>query len=39
MTKYERNYKKINKPKFEQDLEHKNCVEVLKVNEKMLIHL
>ena len=38
-TKYERNYKKINKPKFEQDLEHKNCIEALKVNEKMSIHL
>ena len=30
--KYKRNYKKINKEKLEQDLEHKNGVEILKVN-------
>ena len=28
-TKYNRNYKKINRDKFEQDLEHINWVEVL----------
>ena len=33
-TKYKRNYKKINKDKFEQDLEHINLVEALKVNDK-----
>ena len=32
--KYNRNYKKINTDKFEQDLEHVNWVEALKVNEK-----
>ena len=31
-TKYKRNYKKINKDKFEQDLEHINWVDALKVN-------
>ena len=31
-TKYKRNYKKINKEKLEQDLEHINGVEILKVN-------
>ena len=31
-TKYKRNHKKINKEKFEQDLEHMNGVEILKVN-------
>ena len=33
-TKYKRNYKKINRDKFEQDLEHINWVEALKVNDK-----
>ena len=33
-TKYKRIYKKINKKKFEQDLEHTNWVEALKVNDK-----
>ena len=33
-TKYKRNYKKINKEKFEQNLEHINWVEALKVNDK-----
>ena len=33
-TKYNRNYKKINRDKFEQDLEHINWVEALKVNDK-----
>ena len=33
-TKYKRNYKKINKNKFEQDLEHINWLEALKVNDK-----
>ena len=32
--KYNRNYKKVNTDKFEQDLEHVNWVEALKVNEK-----
>ena len=33
-TKYKRNYKKINKDKFEQDLEHINWVEARKLNDK-----
>ena len=33
-TKYNQNYKKINRDEFEQDLEHTNWVEVLKVNDK-----
>ena len=33
-TQYKRNYKEINKEKFEQDLEHINWVEALKVNDK-----
>ena len=33
-TKCNRNYKKINRDKFEQDLEHINWVEALKVNDK-----
>ena len=33
-TKYNRNYEKINRAKFEQDLEHINWVEALKVNYK-----
>ena len=32
--KYKRNYKKINTDKFEQDLEHINWVEALKVNDQ-----
>ena len=32
--KYKRNYKKINKEKFEQDLEHINWVEALKINDE-----
>ena len=32
-TKYNRNYKKINKEKFEQVLEHINWIEALKVND------
>ena len=33
-TKYNKNYKKINRYKFEQDLEHIKWVEVLKLNDK-----
>ena len=32
-TKYKRNYKKVNKEKFEQDLQHITWVEALKVND------
>ena len=33
-VKYKRDYKKINKEKFEQDLEHINWVEALKINDE-----
>ena len=33
-TRYKRNCRKISKDTFEQDLEHNNWVEALKVNDK-----